>query len=377
MNKHWNLPLIACALVFLLGSSGHAPAQSGNQPADPALMLHFDFDENFSNGRVVDVSGHGNDGLQFNPTNWITITNGVFGSTAARFITNTVQHDSSGHTYPSGQYIGVTNLNGIAFLTNATISLWAQFDVRGLSDQGFAIALLDAGYPAIYASGGVARAANSWSVRRDYSPNLCFVLFPADGSSQLVVYWPDDVVQSGGSYPNLSTTRIHLYTVTVDCPGNQVIAYYDGQPFMTNTIGVPFIRVYGCNAIDWLCVGSAKQDGTPWWGDDLWPNDGYFTGRLDDLRIYNRTLRPNEIQTLYQGSVYAQGLRLQRPVSGSANISWPTKTNVTYQLEYQNILSNAPWSSLGLPVSGTGQTNFTTDPAPDPRSRFYRARLLP
>src|ERR1035441_5889721 len=37
--------------------------------------------------------------------------------------------------------------------------------------------------------------------------------------------FPVDVVQYGGSNPDLSTTQFHLYSVTIDCPGNQAIAY--------------------------------------------------------------------------------------------------------------------------------------------------------
>src|ERR1039457_6626163 len=72
------LMLINVALAYGLR------AQSSGSP-DPSLKLHFDFDEDFSHGRVIDVSSNGNDGLQFNPTNWITATNGVFGTRAAYF----------------------------------------------------------------------------------------------------------------------------------------------------------------------------------------------------------------------------------------------------------------------------------------------------
>lgn len=339
---------------------------------DPSLKLHFDFDEDFSSGKVLDLSGNGNHGWQFNPTNWVTAGNGVFGSVGAQFTYVGFLSNDYPHIYPLSQYIAVTNLSGFAYLTNATISLWAKFDTN--TDSGMFI--LDNGYSAIYAQNPSA-ASNSWTFGRYNSPFLSFVTYPSDGSAVRIVSWPDDTVQSGGYTPNLSTTRFHLYTVTLDCVGNAAVAYYDGVPYMFGSIGLPWLRIYGCASIRWLCIGAMAHDGTPQWGDDKYPNSGYFVGRLDDIRIYNRTLSASEVQQLYLGSTYAQNLGIQNASQQKVQVSWLAKSNVTYQVEYQPSLSSGPWSSLGLAIPGNGQTNSVPDSTAGQSSRFYRVRVLP
>jgi hypothetical protein len=250
---------------------------------DSSLKLHLDFEEDFSSGQVVDTSGNGNDGWQFNPTNRLTAAPGVLGGTAAQFSS-------------PGAYLAVTNLAGFAYLTNGTISLWAKF----APNVDLAMRLLDNGYPPGY-SGNPAAAANSWALCRDYTPYLTFVVYPSGSAGQRLVIWPDDTVRSGGSQPDLSTTGFHLYSVTIDCPNNQAIAYYDGQPWMTNSINLPWIRVYGCAGQPWLCIGAASSDGTPQQVASRPPGNGFFTGSLDDLRIYNRTLSAANVKGLYTG----------------------------------------------------------------------------
>ena len=102
--------------------------------------------------------------------------------------------------------------------------------------------------------------------------------------------------------PILATTNFHLYTVTLDCAANRAVAYYDGQPYMTNLINVPWLHVYGCSSARWLAVGSATADGTPQWGDDGVPSWGFFVGKLDDIRIYGRTLSAADVADLASGT---------------------------------------------------------------------------
>ena len=341
------------------------------QAPDPSLKLHFDFDRDFSGGEVLDVSGNGNDGLQFNPTNWITTGNGVFGSTGAQFTYVGFMSNDYPHVYPLSQYIGVTNLNGFAYLTNATISFWAKFD----TNDDFGMFVLDNGYNGIYAQNPSA-ASNSWSVCRLYSGNLSFVTYPSDGSVSIVTSWPDDTVQSGGYTPNLSTTRFHLYTVTIDCPKNFAIAYYDGAPYMSGAVGLPWIRIYGCSSIRWLCIGAMSHDGTPQWSDDPYPNSGFFVGKMDDIRIYNRTLSAAEVQGLYQGSTYAQNLAIQKAAPQSVQVRWSANSNAVYQVEYRSNLAQTPWSPLQSAIPGS-VTNSIIDSILGQPTRFYRVRVLP
>lgn len=371
--KNYLTPFIGTCLIILgIPFANRMQAQSTTLDTDPSLKLHFDFDEDFSDGRVLDVSGNGNDGLQFNPTNWITATNGVFGSSAARFTFVGVMTNDPPHIYNLGQYLAVTNLSGIAIMTNATISLWAQFyDTNNLNF----LMLMDCGYSTTYAS-SPSLASNSWSFGRNFASYLSFYVYPAGGGYRTLVQWPSDVVRAGGYTPDLATTNIHLYTITLDCPGNRAIAYYDGQPYQTNTIDLPWLRIYGCSSIRWLCIGAMAHDGTPYWGDDRYPNSGYFEGRLDDVRIYNRTLSAAEVHTLYTGSVFARNVAIQALDSQTVQVSWPSQTNVHYQVEAETALPQNAWSGLGPVLTGTGETNSITDSSAAQPARFFRVQVL-
>jgi hypothetical protein len=255
-------------------------------------------------------------------------------------------------------------------LTNGTISFWAKFDANG--DLGMQV--LDTGYTPGYTA-DPSLSSNSWSLGRVYTSYLCFLVYSSLGG-QIVVTWPDDVVRPGGYYPDLSTTSFHLYTVTVDCVNDRAVAYHDGQPYMTNSIGLPWIRIYGCYSTRWLCIGAMSHDGTPQWGDDMYPNSAYFAGKMDDLRIYNRTLSAAEVQALYQGSTYAQNLAIQKAAPQSVQVRWDVNSNAVYQVEYRTNLAETAWSPLQSAIPGS-VTNSIIDSILGQPARFYRVRLLP
>src|ERR1039457_6080163 len=336
-------------LISILGLSALWPPQGlarGLGP-DPSLLLHLDFDEDFiTAGKVLDVTGNGHDAWQFNPPNNITAANGVFGTLAGQFTYVGYMTNDFPHVYPLSQYLAITNVGGIQYLTNATISFWAQFDVNG--DYG--IQVLSAGYSPNYASGGRAQSTNSWFIGRDGSPNLYFSVYGDSGYSRISGF-PKDTVQPDG--PNLSTTQMHLYTITIDCVSNVVHSYYDGEPYGgAGTIDLPWIRIYGTANLPWLAIGTDAHDGTPQWGDDLYPNSGFFVGRLDDIRIYNRTLPAANVKGLYQGSTYAQNLAIQTAASQSVRVRWAANSNAVYQVEYLTNLTETAWSPLQSAISG-------------------------
>ncbi len=364
--------ILTCVIVLTLSSNHQTYGQTVGGGSDPSLKLHFDFDENFSNGRVLDVSSNGNNGWQMDPTNWITTAGGVFGTTGAQFTYVGLIYTDPPNVHQYSQYIAVTNVNGFYYLTNSTISLWVRFD----TNSDFSMYLLSAGYPDQYAADPTG-ASNSWTLNRDSSSYLNFVTYPNSLYKRDVVNWPDDTIQPGGYTPILATTKFHLYSITIDCPNNIAIAYYDGQPCMTNTIDLPWIRVYGDINLPWLCVGAMGHDGTPQWGDDAYPNAGFFVGKMDDLRIYNRTLSAAEVYDLYQGNSFARNLTLQPTEPQSVRLNWATSSNDVYQVEYETYLGTNNWGSLGLPIQGSGTTNSVIDSLVGQPSRFYRVRILP
>lgn len=363
---------VAVGVVLSLAGIPSLHSHASGPGADPSLVLHFDFETMSSNGMVLDASGNSNHGWQYNSTNLLEAANGVFGTKAAQFRYVGFLRNDFPNVYPFSQYIAVTNLTGFAYLTNGTISLWARFDTN--NDRG--IYLLDNGYRVIYAPG----ASNSWTLGRLNASYLSFITYPADGTARRVVNWPNDVVRSGGTSQDLSTTNIHLYTVTLDCQANRAVAYYDGKPWMTNTIDLPWLRVYGSSARPWLCVGAMAHLGTPFWGDDRYPNSAYFAGRMDELRIYNRTLSPAEVHALYLGAgspAETQNVTVRTIDSESVQLSWVGQSNAWYRVDSRPDVSTGTWASVGPPILSSGGRNFVTNAINGQSKRFYRVHPLP
>ena len=238
--------------------------------SNDGLVLHFDFESDFSGGIVPDVSGYANDGIGYSLAHWPSAARGVVGAKAAFF---------QGGANPA--YIAVTNWNGFAAMTNGTVSLWAWFNTNSYSGS----TLLDAGdlgHP------------YSWRLGRDESSNVKFLVFDASGAPQVKVSFPDDVIYRG-VFPTFATTNWHNYAVTWD--GFNIIGYYDGLPISTNALGVPFLQIVAGG--HWMAVGCRQRDGTPQWGDDAYPSTGWMGGTIDDIRMYNGSLSGAQIRSLH------------------------------------------------------------------------------
>jgi hypothetical protein len=146
---------------------------------------------------------------------------------------------------------------------------------------------------------------------------------------------------------------------------------------MTNqSFWVPWIRVYGGVKGRWICVGASSHDGTPQWGDDKYPNAGYFVGKMDDLRLYNRALSSAEVRALYLGSVYAYPLAIQLSAPQTVGVTWQGAPNAVYQTEYSSDPSSSEWLPLSGPVAGQGLLGFSNATS-TAQKRFYRVRVLP
>ena len=126
----------------------------------------------------------------------------------------------------------------------------------------------------------------------------------------------------------------------------------------------------------WLCIGALSHDGTPQWGDDYYPNAGFFVGRFDDLRIYSRTLAAAEVQALCRGSTYAQNLANQKAAPQSVQVRWDANSNAVYQVEYRSNLAETAWSPLQSSLPGS-VTNSIIDSILGQPAPCYRVRVLP
>lgn len=260
------------------------------------LMLHYDFSGNWvSSGTIMDVSSNSNDAIRYSSTNWPTLGAGKYNPNSATFTTDgpIVGQPS----FNQGQYAAITNWGGIAYLTNGTVSAWAWFDNNSYAGS----AILDAGYKSDSSSDSPqgSSSTNSWTLRRQQSSEVRFNIYKLSGGVEAdnVLLFPDDTTNAPSFY---GTTNWALYTVTWDQAANKLIGYYQGKPFATNTLNTPWLRIYSPS--HWIGLGCIHHEGTAIWGDDLYPNNGWMGGRIDDVRIYNRALSSQEVILLAQST---------------------------------------------------------------------------
>jgi hypothetical protein len=281
---------------------------------DPTLLVHLDFDEDLTVGKIMDTTGNGHDAWQFDPTNWISATPGVVGNAGLWKVVGTITNDP-GMTYNLSQYAGITNLSNIQFLTNGTISVWVLWATNAERWDS----ILDCGYPIPY-SWDPTVATNSWALHYgspDLNLNPTGPVFKRFGNNLndtngVLISWTQP--RDGSTW----------YQIAVAWNGidNTIVGYQNGQPIQTNSLGAPYLRISGSPRLGvapfsitpWLAVGAMQHDGTPQWGDDRYPNAGFFKGKMDDLRIYNRPLSAAEVQTVYNGKSFKVS---QRPPSPS------------------------------------------------------------
>ena len=322
-----------------------AGALNGSAQVTNGLKLWYKFDGGVGGGRILDASGWTNDGVQFNGTNWITITNGpnnsIASSNAAFFVTNSppanpwmtdsglfpngqlIPPDAaiggSDNRYDGGVYLGMTNLSTLHYMTNGAIMFWARHIHKNLNS-------------ATYILGASSNPAgnyftNCWGMIRTHADRLYFRVYKSttvDSDGEAIITFPQDWISS----TNTGTAGWRHYAVTFDCTGNIAYGYTNGVKFQTNTISLPqFLRMSGsgtseANAKDWIIIGASQHHGTWVWGDDMYPNDGWVHGGLADVRIYDRTITDAEVAQIYNGTEYqtaAYGIRQMR--SGKQVIS--------------------------------------------------------
>jgi hypothetical protein len=100
------------------------------------------------------------------------------------------------------------------------------------------------------------------------------------------------------------------------------------------------------------------------------PGEGYFLGAIDDIRIYNRALTPQDVSNLYAIESGPNSLSIR---VAALSLDWFAASNVTYQLQWSTDFLT--WSNLTSIVGAGIRTNFV-DWVAGPR-RFYRLVTTP
>jgi len=130
-------------------------------------------------------------------------------------------------------------------------------------------------------------AVGTWARFVDFSNGLASdnVLFTRAGNSNDLAF---EVYQGGASAGGVTAAGAieldtwQLFTVTLDTLGNARL-YKNGILVAAGTVGLPNVISRGTNYI----------------GRSAWDTDALYTGQMDDLRLYNHALTPEEVADLY------------------------------------------------------------------------------
>ena len=179
--------------------------------------MHLPFDNELSIQAILDTSGYGNHALQYSPTNWPSQGAGPDGSQAGVFSGPRPAPPPLDPDYTQGDYAGIPYSPALDHLSNGTVLAWAFYDITSYHNSTI---VDNSMYGTDY---------GSWSLGRTYTYNTLFEIGVGRGAndSYLAVQYPDFTPDGG------STGGWHYYGATWD--GNNIIGYFDGLPFSTNS----------------------------------------------------------------------------------------------------------------------------------------------
>lgn len=274
---------------------------------DPHLKLWFDFEDDFiGNLQVEDKSGHATHGIIYHTSaeglpNVVAGATNTRGSRAAEFWLSGVYTDGGAGWYPGTQYFAVTNIAPFGDMPNGTISFWLTKlakpnDIETQETYGRQTLeyILQTGFQPELAGAG---AINSFLVGFTIPPErLCLRSYQTGGGSEGVLLLQFPFIDPG-NHSELNIPDWTHFAITWDAAANETKGYKNGSLVATSTMGgLPYLRMQ-----NYLCIGANGHGGTPQWTypTERFPNDAYHYGKLDDLRIYDRTLNGTEIGAVY------------------------------------------------------------------------------
>jgi concanavalin A-like lectin/glucanase superfamily protein len=252
-------------------------------PPDPSLIMWLSFDNDFSQGTVLDVSGHGNNGLRYGrpccPTNWPSPILGPDGSQAAEFH---VYYDGWADYGKSGDYVGIPRSADFTNLPQATISAWVYYYTSINSNYTYdgAATPLNAGF----------QTPGAWTLGRNYAEYTSFLVYTSDVYTVTPLNFPDAALtgNSGGW---------HFYAVTFD--RGAVAGYFDGFPIPAALGQIPVSALSMGGQYIGMACWTFNETPEMDLSVDQHPNNAWMNGAIDDVRVYRRVLTASQILALY------------------------------------------------------------------------------
>ena len=246
---------------------------AGNVSAD--LVAHWKFDDG-SGATAQDSSGNGYDGTLFGEPKWV-----------AGQIGGALEFDGT------DDYVELPIGSLISSLTSSTFAIWVDFSNEG------------GGWQRIFDFG------TGTIVNMFLTPRI-----GTDGTMRFAItidtYNDEDQTTAQATLPS----GWHHVVLTINADENVHSLYLDGELVARNTTARHTPSTLGETNQNWL-------------GRSQYAADGYFDGRLDDFRIYDRVLTPKQIEDFYNGisPVFTKALN-PIPADGAyhpdtwVNLSW-------------------------------------------------------
>ena len=300
--------------VLILSIAGNASAN---------LVAHWKFDDG-SGATAQDSSGNGYDGTLFGEPTWV-----------AGQIGGALELDGS------NDYVDLPIGSLISSLTNSTFAIWVDFSNEGGAWQR----IFDFGTGTI--------------VNMFLTPRI-----GTDGSMRFAItidtYNDEDQTTAPATLPS----GWHQVVLTMNADENVHSLYLDGELAAQNTTARHTPSTLGETNQNWL-------------GRSQYAADGYFDGRLDDFRIYDRVLTPKQIEDLYNGisPVFTRALD-PIPADGAyhpdtwVNLSWkPGDYAVSHDVyigeNFDDVYSGAEGTFQGNQMATFIVAGFPGFPYPD------------
>ena len=252
LSKRTRSIVAVAALLVLMVSSVTGAAAAGT--TDPSLVAYWTFDEG-SGTTANDSSGYGRTA---------TLNNGASFSNAAFPVHKFADPFALNLVGTSHQYVSAGNGSINLANTSFTVMAWAKRSTT---------------------------AGKQWVI--GYGTNSsrkALVLGFRDNDHVTCAFFNDDVdtvagfnsdgVYASGTYAD---TNWHHLACTYDLATRQRVVYVDG-------IGWQYTPSVAIQANGTFNIGRV-----PW-------GEGYFSGSIDDVRVYNRALSREEIESLAQGN---------------------------------------------------------------------------
>lgn len=282
---------------------------------DTNLLLHLTFENDFpSDGTVLDVTGNGQHGMRFgfsnNPTPYFPTIGTAGAPQGSQFgVFTPLYYErppewADTNLWP-GQNLSITNpIPALTNLAEFTIAVWIKPQAPTNSQPTTSMhtrTIADTGYG----------LRGCWKLGQHYtttSGKISLNVITNSGAiaERIQLDWPVNFYESTnwthlavkGSFLNSTNPAFTLYL-------NGSITLVTNVPLLSaNAItGLRITDAPGWTYGQWIAVGSWTHNGTPPLEDapgdpeDL-PNNGWWSGGIDDFRIYNRQLSDAEVASL-------------------------------------------------------------------------------